>query len=46
MKEAMEQAGIALTCIGQVEEEEAGIRFEDGREIEPPASDEIYKAVD
>ena len=46
MKETMEQAGIALTCIGQVEEEEAGIRFEDGMEIEPPASDEIYKAVD
>ena len=46
MKEEMEKAGIALTCIGKVEEEAAGVRFEDGSVIAPPASDEIYKAVD
>ncbi len=45
MIKKLEVAGIKATCIGTVESKEHGVRFTDGREIDPPSADEIYKAV-
>ena len=45
MLKKLEVAGIKATCIGTVESKEHGVKFTDGREIDPPSADEIYKAV-
>lgn len=43
-KEQLENVIEEITCIGKVMDREYGIRM-DGREIEPPETDELYKAV-
>jgi hypothetical protein len=45
MIEKIENAGIEATCIGTVKSADSGIRFNDGRVIDPPSVDEIYKVV-
>lgn len=48
MEEAMEKAGVKLSCIGVIKDASEGICMEiDGEcmEIAPPASDELYKVV-
>ena len=46
MIKKIESGGIKATCIGTVKSMEEGVRFSDGRVIEPPGPDEIYKIVD
>lgn len=46
MIKKIESAGIKATCIGTVKSGDEGVRFTDGRVIDPPAADEIYKIVD
>ena len=45
----MQEAGIRLTCIGEVTDASLGItaHYADGRseEIAPPAADELYKVM-
>lgn len=48
MEAAMAEAGVEISCIGVITESDKGIIMKTGndiREVEPPASDELYKVV-
>jgi len=48
LMDAVESAGVGVTCIGEIQTEDYGVKMkvaEELMEIAPPSSDEIYKVV-